>query len=137
MNIKIFLYLIFTQVAYSYLPTCKPNICVFKTGTGNVNLLTVTTNKMLRANNALVICNDDVSEDIKSVINCHKLKSISDYRDLDDQLTESATALLNEHSIYRILSGNDNIDDKELAVYKRWGLEIIVFPGVNENIKEF
>lgn len=137
MNIKICLYFIFTQVVYSYLPICKPNICVFKTGTGNANLLTVTTNKMLRANNALVICNDDVSEDIKSLINCHKMKFISDYMDLDDQLTESATALLNEHSIYRVLSGNNNIDNAEAAVYKKWGLEIVVFPGVNENIKEF
>jgi hypothetical protein len=100
---------------------------VFKTGTGNANLLTVTTNKMLRANNALVICNDDVSE----------MKFISDYKDLDDQLTESAAALLNEHSIYRVLSGNDNIDNAEASVYKKWGLDIVVFPGVNENIKEF
>jgi hypothetical protein len=91
----------------------------------------------LRANNALVICNDDVSEDIKSLINCHKMKFISEYKDLDDQLTESATALLNEHSIYRVLSGNDNIDNAEASVYKKWGLDIVVFPGVNENIKEF
>jgi len=121
----------------AFIPLCNPNVCIFNTGPGQANLLTLATNKMLKNNNALVICNDNVSDDIKEIINCHKLKTVSEYQDLDDMLTEAATELLNEHPVYRVMENENDINNIELSVYKKWGMEVLIFPGVINKIEEY
>jgi len=125
------------KITHAFIPQQNVNICVFKTGPGQVNLLTLATNKMLKINNAFVICNDNVSDDIKSIINCHKITTVSEYEDLEDMITDAATELLNQHSLYRVLSYDEDINKIELSVYKKWGLQVLIFPGVNENIQEY
>ena len=137
MNIKIFISFVICKIAHGFIPQQNVNVCVFKTGPGQVNLLTLATNKMLKTNDAFVICNDNVSDDIKSIINCHKMTTVSEYKDLDDMMTDAATELLNEHSIYRVMPYDEDINKIELSVYKKWGLQVLMFPGVNENIQEY
>lgn len=137
MNIKILISFIVFKITYAFIPQQNVNVCVFKTGPGQVNLLTLTTNKMLKNNNAFVICNDNVSNDIKSLINCHKIATVSQYDDLEDMMTDIAVELLNEHCLYRVLPHDEDINKIELSVYKKWGLQVIMFPGVNENIQEY
>ena len=55
MNIKIFISFVICKIAHGFIPQQNVNVCVFKTGPGQVNLLTLATNKMLKTNTSNTI----------------------------------------------------------------------------------